>query len=424
MNSEEIKQTNIYNYFQNNKRNIPNFRYLDENFLPDTLKKQQLTKKDKRFTDSVNLPKSNNFKIKDFFSFKEFPEEITEIQKDLKNMNLYSENGYKSCGFSNNNIHKISSFNSTIENNLNIKDKKQNFEINKYFPVINKDNNINLLTDKHTVENINNEIEKVFTLDHFHNISEKHTNEFKQIINSELINSSREINLEEFSDKNKIDTEILKKKILTENLRKNYFIYQDTKITKYIHIIDPPNMKLNRELLVNVLEYIDIRNLMKKIPPVCKFWKDLYYKTISSPNYNIKLDTTDISKISEREINELFKRGKHLKHIKLLKEITEDFGGNKGVENFNKRIALIMTLSDPKEIHHKGIMLSSFKLRPRKINEMHNLISIKSISLICDYSKYSLKILILRNCSKLNNKVLDGISSCVFLTTLEISFNE
>ena len=168
-----------------------------------------------------------------------------------------------------------------------------------------------------------------------------------------------------------------------------------------------------------------LRNLIKKVPIICRFWNDLYNKTISSANYNVKLDFTDTTKINEREIYTLFKKGKNLKHVKLLKEIIQDdFGGNKGVENFFKKIALIMTLADPKEIHHKGIMLSSFKLRPRRPNEMHNFISTKSINLICEASKYSLKTLILRNCSKLSNKVFDGISSCIFLTTLEISFNE
>lgn len=522
MNSEEIKQTNIYNYFTNNKKTSNNIRALDDKYNNELFKKQN-SKKDKSeaFTN-----KNSNLKIKDFFTFKQFPEEIIDIQKDLKNMHILSDsNKFKTCAVDvSNSKDKISEFNPFMHNSLNknensnnnaslnvgnyinnvntnlnnfsnlntqAKEKKQNYGINKYFPILesreelmlfrqnnNNNNNIilnsNILLDCNSHNNSKGEIEKVFILDHFANKSDnstesgnklnielthslessenqalngliKNLNFDKENINKNLNNLNKNNNIantedvemtifntnnnlinnnqNNFNDKSKNLTNTPNNPFLI-NL-KNKSKYQDTKITKYIHIQDPPNMKLNRELLVNVLEFIDLRHLIRKVPIICRFWNDLYSKTISSANYNVKLDFTDTSKINEKEIRILFRKGKNLKHIKLLKEIIcEDFGGNKGVENFFKRIALIMTLADPKEIHHKGVMLSSFKLRPRRVNEMNNFISTKSVNLICEASKYSLRTLVLRNCSKLTNKVFDGISSCIFLTTLEISFNQ
>jgi len=502
MNSEEIKQTNIYSYFSNNKKTSTNFRIFEDKYNNDLLKKQ-ISKKEK---NEWVISKTTNLKIKDFFCFKEHPEEINNIQKDLKNMHILSDLNSKKCGevnisnftsevteFSPIIQHEADSFNNDgvclnnnsfnkIGNNFNnltyfqSKEKRLTYSINKYFPILetheephirqNMKNIINVKSIKNSkifsdfdLNNIKNgEIEHVFILDHFNNKNEELCNDSSnnkikfnnssertnnnQIQSNDLISSdiskiqlnslpkTKEINMNNLYNPD-FSQNLLNKKNLT--VTNNPFIlnlnnnkYYDTKITKYIHIQDPPNMKLNRELLVNVLEYIDLRHLIRKIPIICRFWNDLYNKTISSANYNLKLDFTDIHKINEREIQILFKKGKNLKHIKLLKEIiSEDFGGiYKGVENFFKKIALIMTLADPKDIHHKGVMLNSFKLRPRKANEMNNFISNKSINLICDASKYSLKTLILRNCSKLTNKIFDGISSCLFLNTLEISFNK
>ncbi len=555
MNSEEIKQTNIYNYFTNNKRTSNNIRILKDKYNNELLKKPS-SKKEKSETF---ISKNSNFKIKDFFTFKEYPEEINLIQKDLKNMHILSEsNNNKNGPIQNNDSNvKVSKFTPFLEdsvdklnNNLNLndnlsnihnnftsstiylnnsnfynsnvipnisnnqncfnnfanlntnyKEKKQNYGISKYFPILesreelrlfrqniideNKKEtkkNSNFFLDGNTNNNTSGEIEKVFVLDHFHNKNENlndssnklnielsHTLENSEINNSfnlnNIVNSInfnednfksqkaiKEINNNNDNKYNDINCDDIEmeisnvnhnnlnsinkdnKNLLNKNLTitNNPFIvnssknrYQDTKITKYIHIQDPPNMKLNRELLVNVLEFIDLRYLIRKVPLICRFWNDLYNKTISSANYNVKLDFINTNKINQEEINILFKKGKNLKHIKLLKEIiSEDFGGNKGLENFFRRIALIMTLADPKEIHHKGVMLSSFKLRPRRPIEMNNFISSRSINLICEASKYSLKTLILRNCTKLTNKLFDGISCCIFLNTLEISFNE
>jgi len=589
MHSEEIKQTNIYNYFtKNNKRTSTNLRTLDDKYNNELLKKQ-ISKKEKseafNTTNNNTSNKNGNLKIKDFFTFKEFPEEIFEIQKDLKNMHILSDSNNNKTGAvdasefnrakiisefnpfideqqprssssknenlnlnlslsnkSENNINNAltlttsfnitnnannsssfsSNFHSIHANNANIstnnfsnlhnvntqaKDKRQNYDISKYFPILesreelrlfrqNIDKNSNsshnsnsniyskILNDgiHNSQSNFNGEIEKVFILDHFSNkaenviesanklnieLSHSLENSGNSILKSSLVstnanyessmnNENNNSNNNNFKNKNcedvemeilisnnnnnnnfnnseKITTTAANKNLPKSNNPYNPFIlnvnsknkYQDTKITKYIHIQDPPNMKLNRELLVNVLEFIDLRHLIRKVPVICKFWNDLYNKTISSPTYNTKLDFTDTTKINEKEIHILFKKGKNLKHVKLLKEIiAEDFGGNKGVENFFKKIALIMTLAEPKQIDHKGIMLSSFKLRPRRANEMNNFISTKSVNMICEASKYSLRTLVLRNCSKLTNKVFDGISSCIFLTTLEVSFNE
>jgi len=525
MNSEEIKQTNIYNYFTNNKRTSTSFRTLDDKYNNELLKKQ-ISKKDKSeaFTN-----KNYNLKIKDFFNFKEFPEEIIDIQKDLKNMHILSDSNNNKTGsvdatkfkgkisefnpfieysFSknalfNNQGNYNNNFNNPVNNfsNLNTqpKEKRQNYGISKYFPILesreelllfrqnnskNNCNNLNsninsniLYDDSNSQNNFKSDIEKVFILDHFSNKTEnlsenpnklnielthslessgslalnsiisnlnfekenktnknlnsKNNNIHCEDVEMEISSSANNLINNNLIDKNKLNLNSLNKN-LTMTPNNSFLInfsnkskYQDTKITKYIHIQDPPNMKLNRELLVNVLEFIDLRHLIRKVPIICRFWNDLYNKTISSANYNTKLDFTDTNKINEKEIHILFKKGKNLKHVKLLKEIiAEDFGGNKGVKNFFKKIALIMTLGDPKEIHHKGVMLSSFKLRPRRANEMNNFISTKSVNLICEASKYSLRTLVLRNCSKLTNKVFEGISSCIFLTTLEVSLNE
>lgn len=503
MNSEEIKQTNIYNFFTKNKRSLANFRAGEEKFNTDLLKKH-ISRRDKN-----DANKTNNFKIKDFFTFREYPEAVNELDKELKNMHILSSGNNNKTGIVessnfntkissfninveqnnyNNNIptknthnyttqNTINNFNSTLANtnlnivhnshgNLSTKEKKNSYGISKYFPILeSKEENKSFMTKNKSLNNaitslensscfINNEVEKVFILDHFNNRNEistnsenklqielNHTLDLKNNSNENIfstnesqnklsnnINNKHTNNLA-FKRKNSAseDYEMAIQKPLMENPFKvlNKSKYQDTKITKYIHIMDPPNMKLNRELLVNVLEFIDLRHLIRKVPTICKFWNDLYNKTVSSASYNVKIDFTDTTKINEREIELLFKKGKNLKHIKLLKEIiSEDFGGNKGIENFFRRIALIMILADPEEIHHKGVMLNSFKLRPRKPNEMHNFISTRSINLTCEASKYSLKTLILRNCSKLSNKVFEGISSCMFLQTLEISFNE
>lgn len=498
MNSEENKQTNIYNFFANNKRNLSNNRDYEDKYSTELLKKQ-IKRRDKN-----NSNKNNNFKIKDYFTFREYPEEVNEIQRELNAMNILcssnnnktgvvngsnfsqavnsfnlnidepadistktinnSLNNINNFSFANNtNVHSISkniNNNTNYFANLGTKEKKQSYGINKYFPILESKEEKNLFiannmnnpfhssidNSNSSNNNYNNEVEKVFTLDHFsnkvdllassenklqielnHSLEGKnksrlleYNNKIQDDIKNTCNNSKKDSNLSQ-------DIEMQISKNSTENpfIAFNKSKYQDTKITKYINIIDPPNMKLNRELLVNVLEFIDLRHLIKKVPIICKFWNDLYNKTISSPSYNMKVDFTDTSKISEKEIEILFRKAKNLKHIKLLKEIiAEDFGGNKGIENFYRKIALIMTLADHKEIHHKGVMLNSFKLRPRRPNEMHNFISTKSINSICEASKYSLKTLVLRNCSKLSNKVFDGISSCIFLQTLEISFNE
>jgi hypothetical protein len=553
MKKEEIKQTQIFNFFSNNKKTSASNRSILEdnkyssNYLHLPLVKRSLGKKEKYDISD----KTVNMKIKDFFSFREFPEYINDIQKDLKNMlinsdsnnnnnyhksepirntyqikissfnqffesknsfnnNIYSENNENHNIFNdnkyeifnnnndnksnNNNINPFNKNNNSNDiglynnnnpignnnfnyNNNNFNNKKNLYGINKYFPIIDNNNRqdfpqsknqqlqntSSIFNNKNNKDNFNNaESDKVFTLDHFNNITKSINEDNLAKINPEYSsikikpegNKSIEINYEYETPNQNLNININKNPILNKsdiencythpgnkyinndlNLTEKYEInkiemgskknYQDVRITNFINISEPPNMKLNREYLVNVLEFVDLRNLINKVPQICRFWNDLYNKTISSANYNTKIDFRDSSKINEREIKILFKKGKNLKHIKILRDIiSEDFGGIKGIGNFLKKMELIMQLSDPKYIHYKGVMLSSFKIKPRGGFELNNFISNKSINLICENSKNSLKTLILRNCSKLNNRVFDGISLCEFLSTLEISFNE
>jgi len=551
----EIKQTQIYNFFSINKKTNASIRsIIDENkYTNNYLLKRNIGKKEKNESNITNNQnKNSNFKIKDFFSFKEYPEDIDDLQNDLKNMLIQSDhninktgiikdisqkpkissftdfpeiknsnsnnsnnnnsignNNLQINGLSNNNKNNNNNYsnynlnlglnniqignnniNSYIDNNylnnndtdlkeLNNKPKKILYGINKYFSFIdnnnkssNNDINIRNISSifKDKDSNHNTETDKVFTLDHFNNNFINKTNEdniakinfeystrnthMNININSNLserkksteinnsinaINMTTTINInndkkikENNNDNNKENDDNNNPTFINLNSKeKNLYKippkkkYYDVRITNFINISEPNNMKLNRELLVNVLEFVDLRNLINKVPQVCRFWRDLSNKTISSANYNTKIDFRDNFKINEKEIKILFKKGKNLKHIQILRDIiSEDFGGIKGVGNFLKKIELIMQLSDPKDIHYKGVMLSSFKIKPRRGFEMNNFISNKSINLICENSKFSLKTLILRNCTKLSNRVFDGISSCVFLNTLEISFNE
>jgi hypothetical protein len=522
MKKSEIKQTQIYKFFSINKKtNISIRSILDENkFTYNSFLKRSYGKKEKNeFDNSKNHNKNSNLKIKDFFSFKEYTEDVDNLQKDLKNMLIQSDNNKKNLSFKKitqeikissfnyfpelkifniNNISNVvengnlqiiglsninnqtnetdlnSKFNNCLNNiqidrkninynndennlkDLNMKTKNNNFGISKYFSFIennqneSKKKNTSIFKDKeeknhkNIIEFNNNKIiesEKVFTLDHFNN---KYINE---TIEDNILNINLKYTLKNkdyFTNlhDSKKSTDILNndKKIIenhnndlkSQNLTENFFFkilpkkkYHDVKISNYLNIKEPTNMKLNRELLVNVLEFVDLRNLINKIPQVCRFWYDLYNKTISSANYNSKIDLRDNFQINEKEVKILFKKGKNLKHIKILRDIiSEDFGGIKGVGNFLKKIELIMQLSNPKDIYYKGVMLSSFKIKPKRGFEMNNFISNKSINLICENSKFSLKTLILRNCTKLSNRVFDGISSCIFLNNLEISFNE
>ena len=155
-----------------------------------------------------------------------------------------------------------------------------------------------------------------------------------------------------------------------------------------------------------------------------KTFYNFYKNTINSYFYFHSLDTNKI--FSKKEFQEILKKGKNLKHIqKLLEIVKNDFGGEKfGAENFYNKMIVMMNVSSIEDLKHKGTLLETFKIKPKRDCHINNFISNESLIGICQSSKYTLKDLSLRGCYKLTNRAgLSGISMCSFLERLELSFN-
>lgn len=425
---EEGKQKNISNYFSNLKRSSSGIEYLVDGAAKETLEYSSFYlinsfpnfKREKK-NEIVKIGESSNYTINKFFNFTREEGCIKELKSDLKKLEL----GKKIDTSIFRKAQNISQLEQENSNDIAITEKfneyreeSQNYTNNIFLHGIEK-NNIEKYFKKSLEQPRNRKNSEVYN-SNLLSIEDPRQNIFS-LDNFEFSDSEKKRKLE-LCDRplsQGISLSSSSYSLLPKNLK-----YEDTKITNWVKYTTYSDLNgINENIFQNILKYLSFKELTKT-SMVSKTFLNFFKNTISTYPYFFNIDTSKIS--SKKEICEMLKKARTLKHIQKLNElIKNDFGGEKGgPENFYSKVIVIMSLSSVEDLKYKGTLLESFKIKPKKDCHINNFISNDSVINICSSSRYTLRDLSLRGCFKLTNKIsLNGIDLCTFLERFELSNN-
>jgi hypothetical protein len=240
-------------------------------------------------------------------------------------------------------------------------------------------------------------------------------------VNEQVSNGRNVFTLDDIDIDDKVETDFIYHVKEIQPASSKVLGYEDVKITNWVRIQSSPDFRgLNVDLFSNIFKYLSFKD-MTKFSMSCKTFKKFYIAILNSYTCFVKIDS---AKYEREEFVKMLKKAKNLKHIQKLNEVIEkDFGGRD--ESFHKRVVVRMRLPSKVEDveKYKGALFEAFHILPRRNNELDNFISNESVNNICTASKYTMKDLNLRVCSKLTNRIVEAISACTFLEKVELSNN-
>ena len=385
--------------------------------------------KSSKIRNTINISGCLNFKISSFYNQEKNQHidldkmnlnDIEEKQKAKTNdntisprKNLYSNNKnplitnfFTKVPFDNSNINGING-----NNGLDTSEKSNKNNINN----IDSDDNDNNEHNNNSIEN--NDIFNTFNATSINNKSLRNNN----IDNIDNTNSNNYLN-----NNNLISIRI--------NLHQNHKTFleksiNENKITNYINYEVYGKLNgLNKDQFLNVLKFLSIREIARTNLTFSKQWTSFTKSIYQSYDYFSTLHNLPNKHRPPHIIDKelcyiLSKKESKLRHIRLLNKMIHADFCNKAQNLLGKNNIYLKIANNDMDINQSGVLLQSFKIKP-KGEARFNLLSYKSIDLLCLSSFYSLKELTIRNNDNINCKIAERIASCKMLEKLDLSCSE